>query len=162
MTILELVAAIVLLGITVPPVLHFFAESLQKSLRPERQTQASFLAAEKMEEIVADRHSTDRGYEYLKNAHYPEEELENGFSRTVSCTEVSSSDLSTSDDGSGYLKVVVTVQPGDETGGAQLTHLFCDLSYTDAGQEEQDTTEEDSEFPRLRRQRRIQEAQPFF
>lgn len=128
MTLIELVAAIVVLGLIVPPVLMFFAETTKHSLQFERQTLAYFLAVEKMEMVMADRHAVDRGYDYLSPANYPSETLSNGFVRTVGFQEVSPGDLSAGQSGSGYLKITVTVTYRNPDGNFNLYSLVCDLS----------------------------------
>ena len=128
MTVLELVAAIVILGIAVTPVLTYFFETCKKSVLPERHTKAYFLAIEKMEEIIADRHSSLRGYSYLDTANYPDESLSGGYSRSVTFTEVSSTDLSTEQSGSGYKKISVTVSYSPPAGSYTLSYVVCDLS----------------------------------
>jgi Tfp pilus assembly protein PilV len=127
-TLLETVFAVLLLGISVPPILGFFAQGTLSSIAPERQTAAYFLAMERLEEIIADRHSSTRGYSYLAAAHYLAESLSGGFTRTVAFDEVSSADLTTHQAGSGYLLITVNVQYTAPAGSYRLSYLACDRS----------------------------------
>jgi Tfp pilus assembly protein PilV len=127
-SILEAVAAIVLLGIAVPPILSFLLEGARGGIFPERQTISYFLAMERMEEIIADRHSSSRGYSYLIPAHYPDESLTDGYVRMVAFSEVSPADLATPQSGSGYLKITVTVTHAAPAGSYRLTSIVCNLS----------------------------------
>jgi Tfp pilus assembly protein PilV len=127
-TLLEAVFAVLLLGISVPPILGFFRQGTLSSIAPERQTAAYFLAMERMEEIIADRHSSTRGYSYLTAAHYPAESLAGGFTRTAAFNEVSSADLTTHQSGTGYLLITVTVQYSAPAGSYAISSLVCDRS----------------------------------
>ena len=71
---------------------------------------ARFLAQEKLEDIIADRHSTTRGYAYVVNANYAAEAAVSGFtnmSRSVSITESGANLVGGS--GTGYKTVTVTI-----------------------------------------------------
>jgi hypothetical protein len=127
-SIIEAVAAIVLLGIAVPPILAFLLQGARGGIFPERQTTSYFLAMEKMEEIIADRHSSSRGYSYLTAAHYPDENLADGYVRTVAFSEVSPVDLTAPQTGSGYLKITVTVTHAAPAGSYRISYLVCNLS----------------------------------
>lgn len=129
-TIIELVVAIVVLGIAVPPLLAFFAQTGEASVRSERETTAYFLAMEKIEEVVADRHASGRGYAYLDAANYPSENPVSGFAsyqRSVAFEEVDPSDLETAQSGSGYMKATVTVSYSGPSGSYALSCVFCNL-----------------------------------
>jgi hypothetical protein len=72
------------------------------------------LANESMESILADKEFM--GYGIVAAENYPSEELAapfSGFTRTVTVTEVSLSDLTTPQVGSGVKKVEVTVNWGN-------------------------------------------------
>ena len=127
---IELVISVVILGIAVPPLLHVFVEAATDALLPERQTAAYMLAAQKMEEVVADRHAPSRGYDYLVTSNYPAESVLSsftGFSRTVTFTEVSPSDLTSTQANSGYMRVAVTVSYTAPNGSYVLTCVLCEL-----------------------------------
>jgi Tfp pilus assembly protein PilV len=77
------------------------------------------LANEKIELIIADK--AFKGYDWIAEGNYPDEDLSepySGFSRTVSITEVSPSDLDDVEnpvEGSGYKRVDVEVIWGGQS-----------------------------------------------
>jgi hypothetical protein len=84
---------------------------------------ARWLAAEKLEDALADRHSTTRGYAFVSGANYPPENPVAGFpgfSRTVSISETGP-DLGTP--GAGYKTVTASVSYTDGTGSMQTVSL---------------------------------------
>ena len=108
-TLIEAIIAIVVLSIAVPPMLWSIRASHVQRVSPMKASQARWLATEKLEDIIADRHSTTRGYSYLTSGNYPNESSitgSPGFTRSVAFTETTAN-LSTS--GTGYKKCVVTV-----------------------------------------------------
>lgn len=126
-TLIELVAAVVLLGIAVPPVLAFLAQSGVKGVFPERQTAAYFLAIEKLEEVIADRHSPNRGFGHLTAANYPAETLPDGFTRRVDFLEVRPGNFARAQTGSGCLRISVTVSYGNPAGSCRIAYVACDI-----------------------------------
>lgn len=84
------------------------------ALNGNMSTVGAELANESMESILADREFM--GYGVVANQNYLSGELGapySGFTRTVTITEVSESDLTTPQLGSGLKKVEVTVDWGD-------------------------------------------------
>jgi len=119
MTIVEVVTAIVILSVGLPPLIQAFADSSNQSHLPVNSTIASFLATERMEQIVARRYQNNAGYDALIAANFPAESPVTGFprfTRTVTISEVTSS-LAASGSAEGYRKVRVTVtwQPGNKS-----------------------------------------------
>ena len=99
----------VILSIAVPTMFWTLREAHAKRANTVLASRARWLATEKLEDIIADRHGTNRGYSYLTGANYPNEPSVSGFanySRTVAFTETEA-DLSTA--GSGYMTVDVAV-----------------------------------------------------
>ena len=122
-TLIETVAAIVILAIAVPPMLWTIAESQQQRINPMLSSRARWLVVDKLEDIIADRHSTsgNRGYDYLDTANYAVEDYGSmsgyeGFHREVMFDETEA-DLSTA--GSGYMTVTVTVKWAGADGGTK-------------------------------------------
>ncbi len=79
-------------------------------------SRARWLATEKLEDVIADRHSTTRGYDYLISGNYPPEAAVSGFpqfSRSVTLTETEADLVSA---GTGYLTVEVAVGWTDTQG----------------------------------------------
>lgn len=118
-TLIETVAAIVILAVGVPPLLWAIRDAQVQRVNPVLASRARWLATEKLEDIIADRHSATRGYAYLAAGNYPAEPTITGFpafSRSVTLTETQA-DLSTP--GSGFMIVTVSVDWMDARGVAR-------------------------------------------
>ncbi len=112
-TLIETVAAIVILSLAVPPMLWAVREAQRQRINPMLASKARWLAVEKLEDIIADRHSSDAalGYDNLIAANYPAETpigSDPGFNRTVTFLETLA-DLTTPDANGGYMNVTVQV-----------------------------------------------------
>lgn len=108
-TLIEAIAVIVVLSIAFPPMLWALHQAHNARVVPARMSVARWLAAEKLENVIADRHSTTRGYTYLTAASYPAESSVTGFTgftRSVAFAETAA-DLSST--GAGFKRVTVTV-----------------------------------------------------
>ncbi len=115
-TLIEAIAAIVILTIAIPPLLFALRDAHVQRIDPVLSSRARWLATEKLEDIIADRHSSNRGYDYLTAGNYAAEPSVAGFanfSRSVSFTETLA-DLATA--GDGYMTVAVTVSWTDGRG----------------------------------------------
>ena len=116
-TLIETIAAVVILTIAIPPMLWSVREAHIQRVNPMLASKARWVATEKLEDIIADRHSTTRGWAYLEDpANYPAEPTITGypgFSRTVTRTQTEA-DLTTA--GDGYMTIEVQVQWTDATG----------------------------------------------
>ena len=122
-TLIETIAAIVILAIALPPMLFAIRDAHVQRVNPVLASQARWLATEKLEDILADRHSASRGYDYLSGAHYPPEPSVDSFpafSRSVTLMETGP-DLSTP--GSGYMTVTVNVSWIDATSAARTLSI---------------------------------------
>jgi hypothetical protein len=87
---------------------------------PVQASRARWLAVEKLEDVIADRHSASRGYVYLDAANYPTEtELVDfqGFQREVRFAETTA-DLSNPSAGGGFMTVTVRVTWNNTKGEA--------------------------------------------
>ena len=118
-TLIEAIIAIVVLSISVPPMFWAIRQAHINRVNPEMISRARWLATEKIEAIIADRHSTTRGYSYLNTTNYPAEPSITGFpgfTRSVSFAETGV-DLTTA--ASGYTKITVTVGWTDATATAR-------------------------------------------
>jgi prepilin-type N-terminal cleavage/methylation domain-containing protein len=114
-TLIEAAAAIVILSIAIPPMLWSVRQSHIQRVNPMMASKARWLATEKLEDIIADRHSSTRGYTYLINGNYPAETPVSGFtgfSRSVAFTETTANLVSA---GTGYKRATVTVSWTDAT-----------------------------------------------
>ncbi len=129
-TIIEVVMAIVILSIALPPMIVAFAEAAMQSIQPADMTVASFLAIERMEEVIARRFRDSEGYADLTVptvAEFPDEDPVSGYPRirrTVRVAYVGSA-LNPADADEGYKKVVVTVAWGAES--LAIERVFADF-----------------------------------
>ncbi len=114
-TLLETVSAIVILSVAVPPMLWAVTQAQRQRMNPLFASKARWLAVEKLEDIIADRHAPVRGYDYLIPGNYPDENSPAitdypGFDRKVIFPAETKADLSTTTpDPLGYQIVTVKV-----------------------------------------------------
>lgn len=133
-TLIECIVAIVILAVAVPAMVLAVREAHSRRAAPVLASRASWLAVEKLEDVIADRNSTTRGYTYLNATNYPAELAITdfpGFSRSVAFTETTAN-LATA--GYGYMRVTVTVNwtdPGPSGGTSRSLRLSTVLTdYT--------------------------------
>jgi len=118
-TLVETIGMIVVMAVALPPTLFSLREASVDRVAPVLASRARWLATSKLEDIIADRHSTTRGYDYLISNNYPAESSITGypgFTRTVSFTETEI-DLVTP--GTGVMTVTVTVSWNDPKKGSR-------------------------------------------
>ena len=118
-TLIEAVAAVVIMAIAIPPMLWAIRSAHIRRAQLVQAATARWLAEEKIEDLIADRYSTTRGFDYLIAGNYSAETPVTGFpafSRTVGFRETQA-DLLTP--GIGYLNVTVTVSWTDAVGVAR-------------------------------------------
>ena len=108
-TLTESIVAVVILSIAVPSMLWAVRGAHRDRIAPILACRARWLASERLEDIIADRHSRTRGYSYLTAVHYPAEGAIAGFPGFTRSTALSetTADLVTS--GAGYMRATVTV-----------------------------------------------------
>lgn len=114
-TFLEMILTTVVLSVGLWGGMALFHNATLHSLDNDSRVIASELAGEKIESIVADK--TFRGYGWIVGANYPAEVLvppHQGFTRSVTITEVNPNDLTTPMAGSGYKKIDVQVGWGNQ------------------------------------------------
>jgi type II secretory pathway pseudopilin PulG len=124
-TLVETIAAIIMLAVAVPSMLWTIREAHAQRVNPLMVTTARFLAAEKIEDVIADRHSTTRGWAYMIPGNYTAESPVSGFTpfdRTVTLNEYQA-DLATADTDGGYMVVDVAVSWDDATGTTRTLTL---------------------------------------
>lgn len=129
-TLVEAIVAMVILSLAVPPLLWSIKEGERKSVMPARAAAARLLVAEKIEDVLADRHSSTRGYGYVVNGNYPAESPVAGFAgftRTVTVTETNAALAPTS--GGGYKQVVVAVTTSDGSTSQTWTSTVVVTQY---------------------------------
>ncbi len=135
-TLIETIAAITILAVAIPPMLWAVQEAQIQRANPMLASKARWLATEKLEDIIADRHSTGaRGWGYLVPASPYAAENKGDitgyeqFSRTVTISAETMADLVTA--GVGYITVTVTVGWDNATGDAMSLGISTVLTeYT--------------------------------
>lgn len=128
-TIIEAVTAMVILSIALPALMSAFADSSRQTIFPSNAAVGSFLAIEKMEEIMARRYRGTDGYSAITSANFPAESPVTGFSyfnRSVTISYVTSA-LAASGTDQGYKKVTVTVTWNGGTQTQSIEHVFADF-----------------------------------
>ncbi len=133
-TLIETVAAIVILAVAVPPMLWAVAQAQHKRANPMLASKARWMAVEKLEDLIADRHSEsgNRGWDYLIAANYADENPGDissypQFGRTETFLETQA-DLSTPDASGGYMTVTVTVTWTNSEGDSQSLSITTMLT----------------------------------
>lgn len=130
-TLIETLGAMVILAIAIPPMLWAVRDAHVGRVDAILSSRARWLVTEKLEDVIADRHSTTRGYSYLVTGNYPAEFPVTGFAnfdRSVAFTETGA-DLITF--GSGYMNVTVSVTWNDAMGTARTMAISTVLTdYT--------------------------------
>ncbi len=115
-TLIEMIAAMVILAVAIPPMLFALRQATMDRIDPVRFSQARWLATERLEDILADWRSATRGYDFVAAANYPDESPvrdHSAFSRGVRIVE-SGPDLRTA--GAGCKTVTVAVTWTDSRG----------------------------------------------
>jgi hypothetical protein len=128
-TIIEVVMAVVILSVALPPLMVSFVEASIQSIYPANASVASFLVIERMEEIIARRYRQTDGYQAVTAANFPAEAPVSGFpgfSRSVTVSYTGAS-LAPAGSDQGYKKVRVAVT---WNGGAEqiaIERVFADF-----------------------------------
>ncbi len=121
--------AMAILSIAMPPLMVAFSNASQSTIFPSNATVASFLAIERMEEIIARRYRGTDGYSAVTTANFPVESPVSGYSmfeRTVTEDFVTSS-LAASGSDQGYKKVTVTVRWNSGAQRIVLERVFANF-----------------------------------
>lgn len=131
-TLVETVLAIVILAMAVPPMLWAVKEAHHQRMNPMLASKARWLATSKLEDIIADRHSPDRGYAYLDVTNYAAENKGDiagyiQFSRSVSFV-TTDADLVTLNPAGGYRTATVAVGWTDGDGTNQTLSISTVLT----------------------------------
>jgi prepilin-type N-terminal cleavage/methylation domain-containing protein len=129
-TLIEAITAVVILSIAMPAMLWSIRDSVRRRADPVFLSRARWLAAEKLEDCIADSHSPTRGYSYLVSGNYAAETPVTGFTgfnRSVAIVETAPKFIA----GTGWKTVTVTVSYTDGRGVARSLALSTVLtSYT--------------------------------
>jgi prepilin-type N-terminal cleavage/methylation domain-containing protein len=127
-TLIESIMAVVVVSLVVPSTLVLIRDAQVRRASPILASRASWLITEKLEDIAADRFSATRGWAYVTDGSYPDENPVNGFAnfnRSVSIVETED-DLATP--GTGYKRVTATVSWIDPRYGSASLSLSTVLA----------------------------------
>jgi hypothetical protein len=116
-TLVETIAMIVVLAVALPPTLFSIREAALDRAGPVMASRARWLATAKLEDVIADRHSSSRGYDYLLSANYPSESSVTGFSDFARAVTLSETEADLVTPGEGCMIVTVTVTWSDPRSG---------------------------------------------
>jgi prepilin-type N-terminal cleavage/methylation domain-containing protein len=130
-SLIETIAAIVILSIAVPPVLWAVREAHVHRVNPVMASTARWLATEKLEDLIADRHSTTIGYAGLVGGTESPVPGFPGFDRTATINEHGAWDNGSQSwqAGTGYKTITVDVSWTD--GGAAARTLSVSSVVTE-------------------------------
>lgn len=131
LTLLEVVCAVVLIGIAAPAMLIAVRDATVRRASVQQQIVARWLAAEKLEDIMADRHSASRGWTYIISGNYPAEATITGFTGFSRTTTIADTAVDLVTVGTGYRKVTVTVSYPDTRLGTRSVTLATVLTDYD-------------------------------
>lgn len=120
-TLVEAILTLSLLSAGILGLLSLFQQNVGRSDEMEQTLVASLLAQERLEQIIHDKKY--QGYLFIVGTNYPaSENLASqgypGYTRTTTIQEVSGSDLTSPQNGSGYKRITVSVAV---TGGPTST-----------------------------------------
>lgn len=131
-SLIETVVAVFILAIAVPPMMWAVRQAQRQRVNPMLASKARWLAVEKIEDVIADRHSVSgsRGYDFLTTGNYPTEAKGSisgypQFERRVTFNETEA-DLSTP--GDGYMNVTVEVEWNDASGQTETLSISTVLT----------------------------------
>lgn len=108
-TLIEAIACVVMLAILVPPALWAMREAHKQRINPVLVSRARWLATERLEDIIADRHSDTRGYDYLASGNYAAEATIPGFAGFARSVSFAETGVDLASAGTGYKRITVTV-----------------------------------------------------
>jgi len=124
-TLIESVTAVVIIATAMPPMMWALRQAQKQRVNTVLASRARWLTCEKLEDVIADRHSTTRGYVYLVSTNYPAEAAVTGytqFGRTVTLLETAH-DLTTATAGGGFMKITVSTTYSDASGVSRTVAL---------------------------------------
>lgn len=122
-SLIEAVIAIVILSVAVPAMFWAVRDAAERRAEPVMLNRARWLAAEKIEDILADRANAGRGYGYVVAANYPAESPVTGFAGFSRQVHVSERGADLTSAGTGYKVVTVRVNYSGARGAARTFEL---------------------------------------
>lgn len=122
-TVIELVMAMVILGVALPPLVGAYVEASRQSILPSNGTVASFLAIDKMEQLIATRYSSNTGFSQIVAEPAAAVPGFPAFSRSVTVSNDTTGLLTTTSD-TDYKRVRVTVTWNSGANQVVVERLF--------------------------------------
>lgn len=119
-TLIEGIIAIVILALATPAMLLSVRAAQITRAEPVQASRARWLAAEKLEDIIADNASPARGYAYLVPANYPAERPVPGFAAFTRTVAINETDFDLVSPGVGCKTATVTVSWNSPKGPRSL------------------------------------------
>ena len=127
-TLIEAICAIVLLAVALPAMFWAVRDAAVRRADPALAIRARWLALEKLESIIADRHCTTRGYPYVTASNYPGEDSIAGFAGFSRSVAVAETGADLAGPGAGYKRVTVTVSYTNSRGQTSAFSLATVLT----------------------------------
>ena len=115
-TLIEAIVAIVVTAVAVPPMVWALREAGLGRVQPVMISRARWLIEERLEDIIADRYSPARGYDYIVNTNYADEGVVTGFEQFARQVRVVETGADLVSAGTGYKTVTVSVFWADAAG----------------------------------------------
>lgn len=112
----EVVVAMVIMGLAIPPLFIQIAADVQQQRAFLVQRNLTRLASDRMWEIFTDHAESGRGYDYVEDSAYPDEsdvEGLSGYSRSTEVIEVNTTDFISPQTDSGVKRFKVAVNGPD-------------------------------------------------
>lgn len=108
-SLIDAIIALVVLSVATPAMLAALASAHRDRVSPIMASQARWLAMEKLEDILADRSSPSRGWDYVAQPNYPDEDAVPGMPAYARQVVISETGPDLQSAGEGYKTVTVTV-----------------------------------------------------
>lgn len=118
-TLMECVIAVIIIGVATPAMFFAMRNASLDTITNLQVSRACWLAQEKLEDVIADRHSTTRGYAYVFAANYPAEPTLTGFPGFTRSVTIGETGATLTGSGTGYKKITVTVTYPDWSGATR-------------------------------------------
>lgn len=119
LTLVEVIVALVVLALAVPPLLLQVAGGIERQNRSDVQQNLARLASDRLWEIFTAHANPDAGYDEIDAASYPDETAPaglTGYARSTTIREVAPTNYSTPLTGSGIKRFrIVVTGPGGES-----------------------------------------------
>lgn len=127
-SLIEAIIAIVILSVAIPPMFWAVRDAADRRAEPVMLARARWLAAEKIEDLIADRHCPGRGYGHLVSANYPAEASVPGFAGFARQVEIAERSVNLTSAGTGYKVATVRVTYPGARGAVRTFELAAVLA----------------------------------